>query len=140
MNSTASTLPHESGSILVMDDDEMVRHLSSLTLGRFGYTVTTCSNGEEAISLYQSAKDAGTPFSVTILDLTIPGSMGGMETARHILGIDPEAVLIVASGYSEDPIMTDYQEYGFRAAIEKPYRAQDIAEVLHRIKPAENRS
>ena len=116
-----------------MDDDEMVRHLASITLARLGYTVETCINGEEAISLYRAAKESGAPFFAVIMDLTIPGSMGGVETARHILDFAPEALLIVASGYAEDSIMTHYSEHGFCAAIEKPYKAQDIAELLNSI-------
>jgi len=121
---------HEGGSVLVMDDDEMVRELATLTLGRLGYLVKTCCNGKEAISLYQAALEAGTPFSVVLMDLTIPGSMGGVETARQILAFDPAAPLVVSSGYSEDPVMASYREYGFCAAIEKPYNADDIAKII----------
>jgi CheY-like chemotaxis protein len=121
---------HEGGSILVMDDDEMVRELATLTLGRQGYTVMTCSNGREAISLYRAALEAGTPFSVVLMDLTIPGSMGGVETARQILAFDPAAPLVVSSGYSEDPVMANYKEYGFCAAIEKPYNVDEIARII----------
>lgn len=116
--------------ILVMDDDEMVRDFATLTLGRLGYTVVTCVNGYEAISLYRSAKEAGTPFSVVIMDLTIPGGMGGVEAARRIREFDASARLIVSSGYSDDPVMANYREYGFCAAMEKPYKAATIARVL----------
>jgi len=118
------------GSILVMDDDEMVRELATMTLERAGYTVTECVNGEEAIAIYTTAINAGTPFSLVIMDLTIPGGMGGLEAARLIAAIDPEATLIVSSGYSDDPVMSNPGEYGFCAAIEKPYKANDIAAVL----------
>jgi len=118
------------GSILVMDDDEMVRDLATMTLERAGYRVTECDNGEEAIALYSAAKKAGTPFSLVIMDLTIPGGMGGLEAARHIAAIDPAANLIVSSGYSDDPVMSNPKEYGFCAAIEKPYKAHDITAAL----------
>lgn len=124
----------ESGSILVMDDEEMVRELALLTLGRLGYTVTTCINGNEAIALYKSAREAGLTYAVVIMDLTIPGSMGGVETARIIHAYDPDATLVVSSGYSEDPVMANYEEYGFCAAIEKPYRADDISRVISSLK------
>lgn len=121
---------HGNCSILVMDDDEMIRELATITLSRFGYKVTTCADGENAIMLYSSAQGQGTPFDLVIMDLTIPGGMGGLETARRLLAIDPKARLIVSSGYSDDPVMANYAEYGFCAAIEKPYRVKDIAAVL----------
>jgi two-component system cell cycle sensor histidine kinase/response regulator CckA len=92
--------------------------------------VVTCINGDEAISLYCAAKEAGTPFSVVIMDLTIPGGMGGVEAARRIRNYDSTALLIVSSGYSEDPVMANCKEYGFCAAMEKPYKAATIAEVI----------
>jgi len=126
----ADAVVHKGGSVLVMDDDEMVRELATLTLGRLGYTVLTCCNGKEAISLYKAALEAGTPFSVVLMDLTIPGSMGGVETARLILAFDPAAPLVVSSGYSADPVMANYREYGFCAAIEKPYNVGDVARII----------
>jgi two-component system, cell cycle sensor histidine kinase and response regulator CckA len=121
---------HAGGTVLVMDDEEIVRALATITLVHAGYTVETCENGDEAIAMYCWAKNAGTPFIATIMDLTIPGGMGGAEAARQILAFDPEAVLIVSSGYSADPVMANHRQYGFRAAIEKPYKAQDIFRVI----------
>lgn len=118
------------GTLLVMDDDEMIRRMASRMLEELGYRVQTCVNGEEAIELYRTALDAGLPFSAAIMDLTIPGGMGGREAAQKILGIDPHARLIVSSGYSNDPVMADYCGHGFCAQIAKPYRAADIATVL----------
>jgi signal transduction histidine kinase len=126
---------HGTGSILVMDDDEMVRELAAITLRRFGYAITTCVNGSEAISLYRSAREEGNPFSLVIMDLTIPGGMGGIEAARQILAFDSGAHLIVSSGYSEDPVMANYTDYGFCASIEKPYRVEDISGILLNLKP-----
>jgi PAS domain S-box-containing protein len=124
---------HQGESILVMDDDEMVRHLAILTLERLGFTVTACSNGADAVSLYSAARQGGSPFSLVIMDLTIPGGMGGVEACRQLRAMDPDARVIVSSGYSDDPVMANFADYGFCAAIEKPYRVQDIAEVLGRI-------
>jgi CheY-like chemotaxis protein len=123
--------PRDAATVLVMDDEEMIRDLARMTLGKMGYRVTTCRDGKEAIDLYKSAKESGTPFSVVIMDLTIPGSMGGVEAAKHILAYDPGAMLIVSSGYSDDPVMANYREYGFCAAIEKPYRSEDVARVIN---------
>jgi PAS domain S-box-containing protein len=127
---------HDAGSVLVMDDDDMVRELATITLTRFGFTVTTCGDGQTAIALYSSAKETGSPFNLVIMDLTIPGGMGGVEAAQRILHLDPEAHLIVSSGYSDDPVMANYAEYGFCAAIEKPYRVKDIALVLNKVQMA----
>ena len=121
---------HPSKKILVMDDDEMVRELASITLKHLGYMITTCRSGTEAISLYRSAREEGTPFDLVIMDLTIPGGMGGVEAARRILDLDPDARLIVSSGYSDDPVMANFIDYGFCASIEKPYKIEDVSRVL----------
>jgi PAS domain S-box-containing protein len=127
----AVTVGEESGaSLLVMDDDEIIRNMTTEMLGALGYHVRTCANGEEAVSLYEAAKDAGTPFAAVIMDLIIPGGMGGKEAARHILDIDKAACLIVSSGYSNDPIMAEYSNFGFRATIVKPYGVSAMAHVL----------
>ncbi len=119
-----------SGSVLVMDDEEMIRELATAMLTELGYRVRTCSDGDEAIELYRSSRAAGSPLSAVIMDLTIPGGMGGKEAARRILEIDPEACLIVSSGYSNDPVMSDHRSFGFRATLVKPYSAREIARVL----------
>jgi len=107
--------------ILVMDDDEMMRELASEILELAGYRVTTVRDGNEALAQYSDAAGSGTPFDLVMLDLTVRGGMGGRETVRTILELDPEARIIVASGYSNDQVMAQYREYGFRAAIAKPY-------------------
>lgn len=119
--------------ILVMDDDEMIRDLATEILKEFGCRVETCVNGDEAISLYKTAKGAGDPFSWVLMDLTIPGSMGGQETMRKLLEIDPEAVGIVSSGYSNAPILANYRDYGFRGVVTKPYKTEEICSVLHEL-------
>lgn len=124
------------GSILVMDDEEMIRSLASAMLAEMGYQVTTCENGVEAIAHYRTAMDSGTPFSAVILDVTIPGGMGGKETAQKILSVDAKARLIVSSGYSNDPIMSDYTAYGFVGAVAKPYRFSQLAQVISSVSAA----
>ena len=120
-------------SLLVMDDEEMIRDLAAAMLEELGYRVTTCANGEEAVKLYKVAFGAGAPFSAVIMDLTIPGGMGGHGAARAIRGIDPHAQLIVSSGYSNDPIMADFRFFGFGAALLKPYGIAEIAGVLNKL-------
>ena len=95
-----------------------------------GYQATTCENGTEAIAQYKAARESGVPFSAVIMDLTIPGGMGGKEAAQQILAIDPKACLIVSSGYSNDPIMSDYSSYGFNGAIAKPYKITEFGQLL----------
>jgi CheY-like chemotaxis protein len=120
-------------SILVMDDEQMILDLAKAILEELSYNVTTCVNGEEAVALYKTALESGTPYSVVIMDLTIPGGMGGKETAEQILAIDPHACLIVSSGYSNDPIVSDFRRFGFASAVIKPYGVVEISGVLNRL-------
>lgn len=121
---------HKSGSILVMDDEAMILALATEMLTHLGYQATTCVNGTEALALYKTALGTGQPFAAVIMDLTIPGSLGGKEVAQQILAIDPQACLIVSSGYSSDPIMSDYRTYGFSGAVAKPYTLGEFGEML----------
>ncbi len=127
---TQTSIDHSGGSILVMDDEEMIRELATGMLEEIGYQVTTCNDGTAAIRYYKAARESGAPFSAVIMDLTIPGGIGGKEAAEAILAVDPTARLIVSSGYSNDPIMSDYSTYGFAGAIAKPYRICELAQIL----------
>lgn len=125
-----NSISHQGGSILVMDDEELIRDLTTELLEYLGYSVTTCENGVEAVNLYKSARESDSPFSAVIMDLTIPGSVGGRETAEQIRAFDPNACLIVSSGYSNDPIMADYATYGFSGAVSKPYKIADLSQLI----------
>jgi len=124
---------HPGGAILVMDDERVIRDMTRELLNYLGYTATTCEDGTDAISRYKAAVDSGLPFSAVIMDLTIPGGMGGKDAAQQILTIDPKACMIVSSGYSDDPIMSDYQSYGFSGAIVKPYKMAEFGSMLSSI-------
>jgi CheY-like chemotaxis protein len=120
-----------SGKILVMDDQESIRLLLSNMLPISGYQVEITSNGLEAINKFAEAKNSGSPFDAVILDLTVPGGIGGEKTIERLLEIDPDIKVAVSSGYSDDPIMTNYKEHGFSAVIKKPFGVSDIEKILH---------
>ncbi len=124
---------HSAGSILVMDDDPLIRDIASEMLTYFGYEVTTCIDGEEAIKLYKASIQSERPFLMCIMDLTIPGGLGGKEAAEQILSAFPEACLVVSSGYSNDHIMANYRRYGFNGAITKPYSISELQKVISSI-------
>jgi signal transduction histidine kinase len=124
-----------SGKILIMDDEELVREVASGILDHFGYEAAVCSDGNEAIELYREAKQAGEPFAAVIMDLTIPGGMGGKETMKMLLDIDRKAVGIVSSGYCNDPILAHYRDYGFRGVVTKPYSIEELSKVLYDLLP-----
>ncbi len=121
------------GRVLVMDDQEEIRELASDMLGGIGYEVITAVDGTEAIELYREAMESGIPFDAAIIDLTIPGGMGGAETIQRLLEIDPEVKAIVSSGYSNDPILADFDKHGFKDVIAKPYKTREVSEILHRV-------
>jgi PAS domain S-box-containing protein len=124
---------HGSGHVLVMDDEEDIRELTQAILEELGYTAESVENGTEAVDLYWKRKEEGKPFSAVILDLTIPGGVGGKETIEKLLKIDPDIKAIVSSGYSTDPIMANYRDYGFSAVLIKPYRPEEISKVLQKL-------
>jgi CheY-like chemotaxis protein len=132
---TSATGCHKGGAILVMDDELIIRKIIVKMLECLGYQVTACANGAEAVALYKAAKDSGRQFEAVIMDLAIPGGMGGKEAAQYILAIDPDARLVVSSGYYNDPVMADFKSYGFCSVMPKPYKISDIAEVLSDLPP-----
>ncbi len=118
------------GKVLVMDDEEMIRKMLKNMLTLAGYTVELSADGAEALEKYQQAQKMGDPFNAVIMDLTIPGGMGGREAVKKLLEIDPDATAIVSSGYATDPIMSEYKKYGFKAVIAKPYSVKQLQESL----------
>ncbi len=121
------------GRILVMDDEEMIRDLAAIMLEEAGYLVESCDDGSRAVARFMQARVAGTPFDAVILDLTVPGGMGGKTAAALIREQDPDVVLLVSSGYSNDPIMADFLRYGFSGTVAKPYTIEAITGELSRL-------
>jgi PAS domain S-box-containing protein len=121
------------GKILIMDDEKIVRKAVGGMLQRLGYTVESAEKGEEAISIYKKAMESGEPFDAVILDLTVPGGMGGKDTIDKLLRVDPEVKAIVSSGYSTDPIMANHEKYGFKAVVAKPFDLKDLNETIKKV-------
>lgn len=119
------------GRILVMDDQEMVRGVVERMLTHLGYEVAFTKEGKQAIEAYEAAVQEGRRFDAVILDLDIPGGMGGRETLERLHAIDPAVRGIVSSGYTIDPVSADFLSYGFLATVQKPYEIRALSRVLH---------
>jgi two-component system cell cycle sensor histidine kinase/response regulator CckA len=118
------------GRILVMDDDRLVGEVAVKMLSHLGYQAEVAADGSETIDLYKKSLEMNQPYDAVIMDLTIPGGMGGAETIEKLLIIDPQVKAIVSSGYSNDPIMVDFRQYGFRGFIMKPYMLMELKRTL----------
>ena len=113
-----------------MDDEEMIRDIVGEMVKRLGYEVEFARDGAETIELFEAAKGTARPFDMVIMDLMVAGGMGGEEAVKRLLEIDPEARVIVSSGYFNDPIISKFREYGFSDVIVKPFTPQELSEVL----------
>ncbi len=120
----------EKKRILLMDDEEEIQALVEEVLQNIGYEVEIAKDGEEAIERYQVAKRSQRTFDAVILDLNIQGGMGGEEVIKKLLEIDPNVKAIVCSGYSNDPIISDFKRYGFLGSLSKPYKIEKLHETL----------
>lgn len=118
------------GKILLMDDEEIILDATSDILDEIGYTVGVAKDGSEAIKRYKEALKSSEPYDVVIMDLVIPGAMGGVETIRELLEIDPDVKAVVSSGYSTDPVIANYKKYGFSGAVTKPYKIEDLDRLI----------
>lgn len=125
--------PIHAPRILIMDDEPAVFEVAIKFLALSGYRVDLSTNGEDAVNAYKASKDAGDPYEVVILDLTIPGGIGGKEVISILREIDPGVKAIVSSGYAHDPVFTDYALYGFSAGIAKPYPLEALKEIIENL-------
>jgi PAS domain S-box-containing protein len=121
------------GRILLMDDEDAIREMAAAALSMFGYLPEVACDGEEMLELYRQAQEGGEPFDAVIMDLTVPGGMGGKEAVRKLLELDPQALAIASSGYSEDPVMANFRDYGFVGIVSKPYSLQELDDTLKEI-------
>jgi len=121
------------GRILVLDDEIFLLEIVSSMLESMGYSVVQSKDGRDALKAFIDAEQSGQPFAVSILDLTIPGGVGGKETAKEMRRVNPHSIIIASSGYSEDPVISNPNENGFSDSIIKPYRKNDLAELMMRI-------
>jgi histidine kinase len=119
--------------VLIMDDDELVLRVAGNMLSHLGVSADYATHGEEAIAMYMTSVQEGHPYDLIIMDLTIPGKMGGKEVIVRLKEINPDIKAIVSSGYSNDPVMANYAEYGFCGVVAKPYRMEDLQAAINSV-------
>ena len=131
--------PGQKGTILIMDDEESILIVTGKMLKILGYDVLCARNGLEALLLFSEMHEKGTPVKGVIMDLIIRGGIGGKAAMEALRQIDPAVKAIVSSGYSHDPIMADYRQYGFSGVLMKPYKFEDLCDSLQKLmeQPAE---
>jgi PAS domain S-box-containing protein len=120
-------------SILVMDDEEALRQVVAELLERAGHHVVGVADGQAALDAYRRGREAGRPFDLVIMDMTIPGGMGGVEAIGKLLAYDPRAKALVSSGYANDPVLADFRQYGFRGLVAKPFQADDLYDAINHL-------
>jgi two-component system, cell cycle sensor histidine kinase and response regulator CckA len=126
-------MPRLSGRVLFMDDEPSIRLMASAVLKRMGLETVAVNDGATAVRDYSAALSKGRAFDLVILDLTVPGGMGGAEAMEKLRAIDPNVRAIVSSGYSSDPVLANYQAYGFCGIVPKPYEASDLARAVEAV-------
>jgi PAS domain S-box-containing protein len=121
------------GKILFMDDEKVIRDVAEQIIRGIGYEPVMASHGIEAIELYKREKQSGERFEAVILDLTVKNGMGGKETLKELIYVDPDIKAIISSGYTEDAVIGQYRDYGFIGSITKPYKANDLKDLLEEV-------
>jgi two-component system cell cycle sensor histidine kinase/response regulator CckA len=119
--------------VLVMDDEELIRTLVGESLSYLGYQCEFAEDGDKAIALYKGAMESGEPFRVVIMDLTIPEGKGGKEAIGDLIEVDPDVAVIISSGYSGDPVMAEFEKYGFKGVLSKPYKIEQLDKLMYSI-------
>jgi CheY-like chemotaxis protein len=121
------------GKVLLMDDEQVILDVTHEVLKFLKYDVVSARDGLVAIDLYKKAKTAGAPFDIVILDLSVPSGMGGKETIEHLRKFDPAVKAIISSGYTNDPVVQDFSQYGFSGSLTKPYKITDLKTLLEQL-------
>jgi DNA-binding NtrC family response regulator len=132
-------LKSPNGRILLMDDEDMIRNIAGLMLMRLGYESAVSQEGAEAIDIYRYAMNSECPFDAVILDLSVKEGLGGLDTIKALKAIDPRVKAIISSGFSNDPVMIRFKEYGFHGTLPKPYKMGDIKDQLHKLMALEHK-
>ena len=133
---TQSRLPELTGSVLIMDDEESIRRLAASMCQRLRLKATVVADGAEAVAEYTRARQAGTPYDLVILDLTVPGGIGGQQAMQELRRVDPGVRAVVSSGYANEQVLADPEAYGFSGVVAKPYELSALARVLGSLLPA----
>jgi signal transduction histidine kinase/CheY-like chemotaxis protein len=131
--SVAGDTARPGGRVLVMDDEPAIRTLAARLLKRMGYDVETAADGAAAIDAFIEARHAGRPFDLVMMDLTVPGAMGGVEAIERLRAIDPQVRALVSSGYADSDVMSRYEAYGFRGIVSKPFVLPDLKQAVDRV-------
>jgi CheY-like chemotaxis protein len=121
------------GKILLMDDEQIILDVTQEVLKFLKYDVVFARDGLAAIDLYKKEKTSGAPFDIVILDLSVPTGMGGKETIEHLRKFDPAIKAIISSGYSNDPVVENFSQYGFSGRLTKPYKISDLKNLLEEL-------
>ncbi len=121
------------GKILLMDDEQIILDVTIEVLTFLGYDASIARDGAEALDLYKKEKAAGHPFDIVILDLSIPNGMGGKDAIVHLRAFDPAVKAIVSTGYTNDLIVQNFEQYGFSGILSKPYKINDMKNILEQL-------
>jgi len=121
------------GKILLMDDEQIILDVTQEVLKFLGYEVMFAREGETALEIYKQEKNAGSPFDLVILDLSVPEGLGGKETIGLLKEIDPDVKAVVSTGYSNDPAVLDFAGHGFSGKLSKPYKINDLRNILEQL-------
>ena len=121
------------GKVLLMDDEQIILDVTHEVLKFLGYEVMFARDGEAAIDLYKTAKSEGPPFDIVILDLSVPEGMGGKEAIARLKAFDPAVKAVVSSGHSNDPVVLNFEQFGFSGTLTKPYKIADMKAMLERL-------
>ncbi|MFH2057323.1 MAG: response regulator [Pseudomonadota bacterium] len=124
---------HKPYKILIMDDEKYIQTILKKILEKLGYSVELTANGEDAVERYKALMEDKAPVDLVLLDLTVPGGMGGKQASELILEIDPSAKIVISSGNTHDPLLSDYRANGLKGILPKPFRLNALKKIIEQI-------